>query len=246
MLFMILFAFVPAIDRDAADLEAIGLGGMLLAGAYFGAYYSARRTTRKARRGGVAIPVVVVVAIICASLFAQNPSGEQSDDEMVPYPLAAAGKVVVGVLGAVLGANLGGWYRAGTKLYRRVLIKERVLLTVIFVGALAVAYAECAEAGQSRGGSVNLQYAAPFIAVASVFLGASYGSYKVWLGGHPAFGLAVAVLLIFAVMLYVWLLTGGRACTDVVIWPFAFATLVVALEMLGAQLGAHYSAYLKG
>lgn len=240
---MILFAFVPAIDRDAAYLEAIGLGGMLVFGAYFGTYYGAHSTAWREWYWTV-ISAAVVVSIICASLFARNPSGEQSDGEIGPHLFAAAGKVVVGAAGAVLGTNLGRLYKEGNMKWR-VLAGERVLIPVMLIGALAVAYAECAEVGKFWSDGTILQYATPFIVVASVLLGTSYGSHKIRHGGHPVFGVIVAVLLVVTSIIYVWLLMDGRACADVLTWPVMLAGIVVALEMFGAQLGAHYSARLK-
>lgn len=240
LLYMAVFTFFPIIIPGGTSLDAVGLGGMAMFGAYFGAYYSVHGTVWIGQYKGVLAPVLIMVAVICVYLIARGVSGE----EAVPPLIAAVGKWVGGVMAAVLGANLGRRYQAGNKPRRMVLCKEFALLIAIFVASLGVAYAQCTGDGLFWNSGAILQYAALFaVAVTGASLGARYSSYKVRLGGQLWYGV-VAIVLLF-ILSYGLLLTDIRACGDSTVLPLTVALILVTNEMLVALLGAHYSVRLK-
>lgn len=272
-----IFAVLPLIIQDQPNLDAIWSWCTMATGACLGAYYGVHGTPWKGRRG--VIPIVCVILAVCAPLIAANIFGGSSDGEMVTHLVAAAGKVLAGAMGAVLGKSLGRLCSVSNSLWEA-LRKERNVLFVLFAVSFAVVYVQCAVAGPFGNDNAILQYAAYILvvvtAVTGALLGTIYGSYKIRYGARLWFGVTVLALLLFAIYILpdvplaaVW--TCGDAincpigtcsasmdrCADppdwlvlmymqaVPIWALAFAGIVVIMEILGAILGAHYSARLN-
>ena len=239
-------AFLPAVLRDVPLLGVFGLLGVVVAGVHFATYYSVHGTAWKGRHQGVAVPVVLVVATICIFPSVQDAFGGWFNDETVPHLVVAAGEVVAGVAGAVLGANIGWRYKASDKPKRRILTKEAILLVAIFTASLAVVYAECAETELFWSGNLISQYAAQsLVAVAGALLGVNYSSYKARYGGQLWYGATGVALLAVTVSLTALFFSDAQVCTNGIIWPIMVALISVPLEICRVVLGTYYSARLK-
>lgn len=256
---MSFFASLPAVARwvddtslqidklTIAGADAFGLFGVIMAGAHFGACYGVHGTAWKWRRLGVVVPALTIFVIILASAVALNVTGDLLCGEVAGSAVAAIRNVAVGVAGIVLGANIGWWRGGNNTLPWKRIIKECALLSLIFVGSLAVVYAQSAGDEPCDGGDVILSHTAPLtgLAVAGAALGAHYASYKnryegsTWFSQVTAAVLGLLIASNFLIGLYV--LPQDRG----VVWMITIPFLSVLIGMIGVMLGMRIFACMQ-
>lgn len=250
---MAFFAFLPVVARWADDTllrmdklgvagaDAFGLFGVIMAGAYFGAYYGKHGTIWKGWRLGVVVPTLAIFAVISIPAVVLNAAGDRPDGEDGGLAVIAVSNTITAALGAVLGANIGWWYRAGKTGKIMSYLKEAALLLVIFAGAGVVAYVQDAENPATQSCIVQLMNAAAVVAGAA--LGAHYGSITIRYGDRPSFGQFAAAVLGSAIFIHIVMDTFHISGERYIVW-LSIAIISTAIGKTGAMLGAHISARL--